>query len=1063
MFLISFVIGLLIFCLSDKQHRMRIFLNLLGAVSKLFLMAWMFWGVYHEHHYEYRLALFPGSDFLLIADPLSLLFMGLSIVLWLLTTIYAIGYLEESPHQSRFFAFFSICVSSTMGIAMAGNLFTLFLFYELLTISTYPLVVHRGTQQALEGGITYLKYALSGGLLCLIGIVWLYSLTGDRCFHETGYLSELGEQHHTALRIIFCLLVAGFGVKAAMVPLHGWLAKAMVAPAPVSALLHAVAVVKAGAFALIRLVYDVYGIKFLQQLELDFPLLCMACLTILYGSICALRQNDLKKCLAYSTVSQVSYITLGISLFGTLSTIGGVAHLVHQGLMKITMFFAAGNLAETLGIHKISEMDGVGRRMPATMIAFSMGAFGMIGLPPMAGFVSKWYLGLGVWESGSYWVMIVLLLSSFLNCAYFLPILYRVWFKTPQGDFHEKKPASFWETSPSLLFPAICTASIAFAVGFMAYSSVGPLAWVKMLASREYGYFMLYPIPHHLTWANNVGIFILTILALATLLLFLRHSLDRILFFSLPFICSFFLYLGIFSGDFFVDLQQCFFGLKFALQESNRVFVILTSLLWTASAIYSWNYMAHTSHRLRYNLCYLLSFLGNMGIMLVQDIPGFYFFYVLMTFAAYGLIVHDGTKDAIKAGTVYLVLSIFGESLLLVAFLWIVSYMQILDISQVSSIIHTLPGYEFWLAFVITGFGIKMGLVPLHVWLPLAHPCAPTPASAVLSGAIIKAGIFGMLRFLPLGIAQMPYLGAILIFWGLGSCFYAALVGCTQEKPKTILAYSSISQMGLAAMAIGMVLLKPELFSFMQTALIFFLLHHALAKSALFLGTGMAHRTKYIAFTGLTISSLILAGFPITSGAIAKTFLKDCAIKAEVSSWSIFFMGFTSFTTTLLLARFLVQIKQKPLPPHEQTSYIWQYISWVFLLISSVFFPYYFTWGEHSITLAFSYKAIFSSLWPVVSGILLALFFLRFPLKLPPIPEGDLVLLWQALANAFLKIIYRLNFHHNPLEFPIFDKSKFQKYSNIPCKIEKIFPSFPVSMSFFILLFLGIYCIFYFL
>ena len=203
----------------------------------------------------------------------------------------------------------------------------------------------------------------------------------------------------------------------------------MVAPAPVSALLHAVAVVKAGAFGIVRVVYDVYGVEFAASLGLLVPLGVAAAVTIIYGSVRALSQDHLKKRLAYSTVSQVSYIALGTAIVGPIATIGGVVHLVHQGLMKITLFFAAGNYAETLGIHKVSEMNGVGKRMPGTTLAFSVGALGMVGIPPVAGFVSKWYLGLGAVEVGvAAWVMPILIASSLLNAAYFLPILYRAWF-----------------------------------------------------------------------------------------------------------------------------------------------------------------------------------------------------------------------------------------------------------------------------------------------------------------------------------------------------------------------------------------------------------------------------------------------------------------------------------------------------------------------------------------------------------------------------------------------------------------------------------------------------------
>ncbi|MFZ5831030.1 MAG: complex I subunit 5 family protein, partial [Planctomycetota bacterium] len=377
----SLIPGLIIFTLREELRPLRTGLNLLGASLKLTLVAVMVWGVYHGHEYETVLTLLPGIDLTLRADPLPMLFVTLSAVLWLLTTIYAIGYLEGSPNRSRFFGFFSLCVSSTVGIAMAGDLLTFLIFYEMLTLTTWPLVVHRGTETSLRAGRTYLAYTLGASVLLLLAVAWLYTLTGDLCFRETGRLSELLSERHAALRIIFAMLVVGFGVKAALVPLHGWLPQAMVAPAPVSALLHAVAVVKAGAFGIVRIVSDLYGIEFADRLGVLLPLAVAASVTIVYGSIRALTQDDLKKRLAFSTVSQVSYITLGVALGAPLATIGGVVHLVHQGLMKITLFFCAGNLAERLHVHRISELDGCGQRMPWTMGAFTLAALGMIGVP----------------------------------------------------------------------------------------------------------------------------------------------------------------------------------------------------------------------------------------------------------------------------------------------------------------------------------------------------------------------------------------------------------------------------------------------------------------------------------------------------------------------------------------------------------------------------------------------------------------------------------------------------------------------------------------------------------
>jgi multicomponent Na+:H+ antiporter subunit D len=464
-------------------------LNLAGAVIKLALVVLLIWGVFHEHSYETRWTLAPGLDLVLHADTLSVLFVTLSTVLWLVTTVYAIGYLETSPHRSRFFGFFSLCVSATVGLALAGNLFTFVIFYELLTLATYPLIAHRGTPEAVRGARIYLAYTLAGGALLMVGTVWLHVIAGPTAFVEGGILNQMPIEYHPQLKAIFLLLIVGLGVKAALVPLHGWLPAAMVAPAPVSALLHAVAVVKAGAFGIVRVVYDVFGVNFVDQLGLLSLLGIAAAITIVYGSIKALSQDNLKKRLAYSTVSQVSYIALGTAILGPLGTIGGVVHLVHQGIMKITLFFTAGNYAETLGIHKVSEMNGVGRRMPGTTLAFSIAALGMIGVPPMAGFVSKWYLGLGALDAGmAWWVMPVLITSSLLNAAYFLPILHRAWFR-PQGPEWpaEHIPAARFETSAALLWPPLLTAALALAAGLFAAAPYSPLEWASLIALKEYG------------------------------------------------------------------------------------------------------------------------------------------------------------------------------------------------------------------------------------------------------------------------------------------------------------------------------------------------------------------------------------------------------------------------------------------------------------------------------------------------------------------------------------------------------------------------------------------------
>ncbi len=482
----SLIPGIFIFFLPEKRFLTRTLLNMLGSVSKLFLVGWMLWGVYHGQHFEARFTLLPDIELVLRAGPLALIFVTLSTVLWLVTTIYAIGYLEHAPHRSRFFGFFSLCVTATVGVALAGNLLTFLIFYELLTLSTYPLVVHRGTEISRRAGRSYLIYTMIGGVCLLLGTVWLYSIAGTLEFTPRGFLDQVDPEYHSILKLIFVLLICGVGVKAALVPLHGWLPQAMVAPAPVSALLHAVAVVKAGAFGIVRIVYDVYGVEFASSLELTTPLAWAAAFTIIYGSIRALFQDDLKRRLAYSTVSQVSYITLGVAVAGPIAAIGGVVHLVHQGVMKITLFFCAGNLAETLHIHKISEMNGVAKRMPFTMTAFTIAAFGMIGAPPIAGFVSKWYLGLGAMEMGQNWVIPVLAGSSLLNAAYFLPILHRAWFRDAPKHWPHEHHFGRHETALALLWPPLITAFLALAAGLFATLSISPLEWARLISVREF-------------------------------------------------------------------------------------------------------------------------------------------------------------------------------------------------------------------------------------------------------------------------------------------------------------------------------------------------------------------------------------------------------------------------------------------------------------------------------------------------------------------------------------------------------------------------------------------------
>ncbi|WP_238385369.1 complex I subunit 5 family protein [Nesterenkonia muleiensis] len=492
---LSLTAAVLIFPMAERRVRARSWVNLVAAAIKVLLIAALVPGVVGEGlRPEFAAPFLPGIDLVLRVDPLALFFAGLSSILWLLTTIYAIGYLKGKPHQSRFFGFFSLCVTATVGISFAGNLLTFLVFYELLTLVTYPLVAHWGNAKSLQAARIYLRYALGGGVAVLLGVVWLTMTAGPVDFAEGGAsgVAELATSSPGTAVMIFILLAGGMAVKSAIVPLHGWLPTAMVAPAPVSALLHAVAVVKAGVFGIVRLVDDVYGIEVAWQLGVLTPLLVAASVTVIYGSYQALRQQEIKRRLAFSTVSQVSYVVLGVTMFSMAGTAGGMVHLVHQGIMKITLFFCAGLFAEVLGAHKISDLRGAGRRMPWSSAAFTVGAFGMIGLPPTAGFVSKWQLGLGALDSPHPWVLGVLVVSSLLNAAYFLPMVYNLWFGASQQDEHDDATHHAHSGTPAreplaLLAPTLCTAGFTLLAGLAASVWFAPLEIARFISEGVFG------------------------------------------------------------------------------------------------------------------------------------------------------------------------------------------------------------------------------------------------------------------------------------------------------------------------------------------------------------------------------------------------------------------------------------------------------------------------------------------------------------------------------------------------------------------------------------------------
>ena len=405
----------------------------------------------------------PGVPLAFRVDAMGLLFALVSSSLWIVTSAYSIGYMRglDEHAQTRYFCFFALALSATVGVAFSANLFTLYLFYEMLSFATYPLVTHHQDEEARRSGRKYLIYIVGGSVgLVLPAMVVCYVQTGTLEFTAQGFLAgHIGRETAWLLALLFVFGLA----KAAVMPLHAWLPAAMVAPTPVSALLHAVAVVKVGAFSVFRVLTGVFGVDFLARCGLDILVGVLASITIVTASLVALSQDGLKRRLAFSTISQLSYIVLGAALLLPKGLTGGLLHIAMHAFGKITLFFCAGAIFVATGLRNISDMKGLGRRMPVTMGAFLVGSLGVIGLPPAGGFLSKWTLLLGTLQAHQIGFLVVLLVSSLLNAAYFLPIVYNAYFAPPAdpGASSGLQEAPAWCLVP-LVVTAVCSLVLFF-------------------------------------------------------------------------------------------------------------------------------------------------------------------------------------------------------------------------------------------------------------------------------------------------------------------------------------------------------------------------------------------------------------------------------------------------------------------------------------------------------------------------------------------------------------------------------------------------------------------------
>ena len=471
--LVSMIAAFLILATGEKNRNIRESWTIIAAFVKFFIVASMVPLILQGKVIEYTIVTFyPGLLLQFRIDAFGMLFGLIASSLWIATSFYSIGYVRglNEHAQTRYFFAFAMCLSSTIGIAFSANLLTFLVFYEILTIATYPLVIHKESKEGIMGGRKYLAYTLTAGCVLLFAIAMIYYMTGTLDFKAGGFIAGSGSS--AVLIMLFAMLIFGFGVKAGIMPMHEWLPTAMVAPTPVSALLHAVAVVKAGVFGCLRVILYVFGPGLLHDLGIWLIMAYIASFTIVVAGFLALGQDHLKRRLAFSTINNLAMIILGAALLTKSSMTGGIIHMANHAFMKITLFFCAGAIHVKAHKDYVSQLDGLGRQMPLTMGAFALAAIGLSGIPPMNGFISKWFLCLGALEANQIIFLFVFFTSAMLDVAFFFPIIYSSFFKKPLDDV----TPHFDEAPMLMVIPLAITALLSLVFG------IAPDAFVRFFS-----------------------------------------------------------------------------------------------------------------------------------------------------------------------------------------------------------------------------------------------------------------------------------------------------------------------------------------------------------------------------------------------------------------------------------------------------------------------------------------------------------------------------------------------------------------------------------------------------
>ncbi len=467
------LIGSIPIILSNRRPNLRESWTLLIALGKVIIVASLLPKVLAGGGFEWTIAeVIEGVPLALRVDALGMFFALVASILWFFTSLYSIGYMRSLKEhaQTRYFASFAVAISATLGVAFSANLLTMYLFYEMLSLSTYPLVTHEQNDEAKKSGRKYLTYILGTSIgLALPAMILVYSLAGTLDFKIGGIMAHSGASPQL-LALILVMFLFGFA-KAGLMPFHGWLPAAMVAPTPVSSFLHGVAVVKVGVFSILRIIFHIFGPEQLLSADLGWIITSLASVTLLTASLVALTQDNLKRRLAYSTIGQLSYMILGAGMLTAAGMTGGILHIAMHAFGKITLFFCAGAIYVAAGKKYISQLDGLGRKMPITFFAFFLGSMSIIGLPPLGGFISKWTLLTGAASGHQTVLLVVLLFSSLLNAAYFLPIVYRAFI----NPLPEDAEAGVTEAPLFCLVP-ICFTALASLLLFFCHGTFVTLA-----------------------------------------------------------------------------------------------------------------------------------------------------------------------------------------------------------------------------------------------------------------------------------------------------------------------------------------------------------------------------------------------------------------------------------------------------------------------------------------------------------------------------------------------------------------------------------------------------------